>query len=431
EVQSAFLANRQILDGPFILNELISWCKSKKNKAMVFNVDFEKAYNSVQWDCLNDILCKFSFGDRWRMWINGCLNSSMGSMVVNGIPSSEFQFFKGLKQEVLSHLFFVDDAVFIGELNDTNLNTIVHVSKSFFLASSLKINIHKSKLMGIRVGSGEVNRAAKVVGCSTLSTLFSYLGVTVGGRMSKIQTWDEIVRRLSSRLSRWKLKTLLVGGRLTLFKSVLGSIPLYHMFIFKVPKAVINNMEAIRREGLKLDQYDELCSRITSTRLAYMNDRWVWSLTGSGDFTDKLPSRLNFSRLGIDIPSLMCLICESGVESLAHLLFFCLLARAVLAKVRRWWGFSSPELHSYEDWFSWFVDLRLCRKTNNVLEGIFYVMWWKLWSYRNQLLFGATPPRKETIFDDIVSQSYTWCSHRCKFKFNWITWMKDPNLAIL
>ncbi|GJS94204.1 hypothetical protein Tco_0801172 [Tanacetum coccineum] len=32
EVQSAFVANRQILDGPFIINELFQWCKSKKNK---------------------------------------------------------------------------------------------------------------------------------------------------------------------------------------------------------------------------------------------------------------------------------------------------------------------------------------------------------------------------------------------------------------
>nr|GFA81590.1 RNA-directed DNA polymerase, eukaryota [Tanacetum cinerariifolium] len=113
---------------------------------------------------------------------------------------------------VLSHLFFAKDAVFIGEWNDSNLNTIVHVLKSFFLVSGLKINIHKSELMGIGVRSDEVDRAARVVGCSTLSTPFSYLGVTIGGRMSRIQTWDVVVRKLSSRLSRWKLKTLSVGG---------------------------------------------------------------------------------------------------------------------------------------------------------------------------------------------------------------------------
>ncbi|GJY54168.1 hypothetical protein Tco_0445832 [Tanacetum coccineum] len=50
EVQSAFISDRQILDGPFILNEVIQWCKSKKKQSLIFKVDFEKAYDSVRWD---------------------------------------------------------------------------------------------------------------------------------------------------------------------------------------------------------------------------------------------------------------------------------------------------------------------------------------------------------------------------------------------
>nr|GFC16416.1 RNA-directed DNA polymerase, eukaryota, reverse transcriptase zinc-binding domain protein [Tanacetum cinerariifolium] len=45
EVQSAFIAGRQILDGPFILNEVLQWCKIKKKQALIFKVDFEKAYD--------------------------------------------------------------------------------------------------------------------------------------------------------------------------------------------------------------------------------------------------------------------------------------------------------------------------------------------------------------------------------------------------
>ncbi|GKB90287.1 RNA-directed DNA polymerase, eukaryota, reverse transcriptase zinc-binding domain protein [Tanacetum coccineum] len=48
DVQSTFVFNRQILDDPFILSELISWCKHKKFKAMVFKVDFEKAFDSIR-----------------------------------------------------------------------------------------------------------------------------------------------------------------------------------------------------------------------------------------------------------------------------------------------------------------------------------------------------------------------------------------------
>ncbi|GKA08647.1 RNA-directed DNA polymerase, eukaryota, partial [Tanacetum coccineum] len=90
EVQSAFIANRQILDGPFILNEIIHWCKAKKKQTLIFKVDFEKAFDSVRWDFLDDILKKFGFGSRWRNWIQSCLKSSKGSILVNGSPTSEF-----------------------------------------------------------------------------------------------------------------------------------------------------------------------------------------------------------------------------------------------------------------------------------------------------------------------------------------------------
>ncbi|GKA80528.1 RNA-directed DNA polymerase, eukaryota, reverse transcriptase zinc-binding domain protein [Tanacetum coccineum] len=69
KVQSAFVATRQILDGPFILNEIFQWCKSKKKHSFIFKVDFEKAYDSVRWEHLDDVLKKFGFGDRWRGWI--------------------------------------------------------------------------------------------------------------------------------------------------------------------------------------------------------------------------------------------------------------------------------------------------------------------------------------------------------------------------
>ncbi|GKB45339.1 RNA-directed DNA polymerase, eukaryota, reverse transcriptase zinc-binding domain protein, partial [Tanacetum coccineum] len=75
EVQSAFIADRQILD-----------------------VDFEKAFDSVRWDYLDDILRRFDFGEKWCYWIQSCLRSSRGSVIMNGSPAEEFQFHKGLKQ---------------------------------------------------------------------------------------------------------------------------------------------------------------------------------------------------------------------------------------------------------------------------------------------------------------------------------------------
>ncbi|GKA91191.1 RNA-directed DNA polymerase, eukaryota [Tanacetum coccineum] len=284
DVQTTFVSNRQILDGPFILNELFSWCKYKKINAMIFKVDFEKAFDSVRWDYLNDVFKSFGFGEKWRSWINGCLVLSMGSVLVNGSPTQEFHFHKGLKQGdplspflfilimeslhlsftrvldsglfkginisnslSLSHLFYADDAVFIGKWDINNIKTIVNVLKCFFLASGLKINLHKSKLTGIRVSKDQVDLAASLVGCSTFYPPFHYLGVKVAASMSRLNSWKDVISKLSSRLSKWKLKTLSIGGRLALLKSILTAIPLYYMSLYKAPAGILKDMESIRR----------------------------------------------------------------------------------------------------------------------------------------------------------------------------------------
>ncbi|GJZ59368.1 RNA-directed DNA polymerase, eukaryota [Tanacetum coccineum] len=283
EVQSAFVADRQILDGPFILDEVLQWCRRKKKHALIFKVDFEKAFDSVRWDFVDDVLNKFGFGERWRTWIQSCLRSSRGSILVNGSPTEEFQFFRGLKQGDplspflfilimeslhisfqrvvdaglftgikinsmvnLSHLFYADDAIFLGQWSELNIDSLVRVLDCFFRASGLRINMCKSKIMGVNVEDGMVKNAASKLGCLVLKTPFTYLGTKVGGNMSRKQAWKEVVDKVLSRLSRWKMKLLSIGGRLTLLKSVLGSMPIFHMSIFKVPSSILKSLESIR-----------------------------------------------------------------------------------------------------------------------------------------------------------------------------------------
>ncbi|GKA13191.1 RNA-directed DNA polymerase, eukaryota [Tanacetum coccineum] len=285
DVQTAFLPNRQILDGPFIINELLARCHQKNQRAMVFKVDFAKAYDSIRWDYLEDVLKSFGFGPKWCSWIRGSLNSGMASILVNGSPTSEFHFHRGLKQGdplapylfilimeslhlsfsrvidagifngiridsslMLSHLFYADDAVFIGEWSQGNLKGIIHILRCFSLLSGLSINLRKSHLLGVGIPSSCVHEAATSIGCSVMQAPFKYLGVMVGGNMSLVKAWDDTINKLKVRLSRWELKTLSIGGRLTLLKSVLGSTPIYNMSLYKVPKAVLNSMEAIRRD---------------------------------------------------------------------------------------------------------------------------------------------------------------------------------------
>ncbi|GKC14795.1 hypothetical protein Tco_1011577, partial [Tanacetum coccineum] len=71
-------------------------------------------------------------------------------------------------------------------------------------------------------------------------------------------------------------------------------------------------------------------------------------------------------------------------ESCSHLFFSCFMARLLWRKVARWWDFDIPEFSSYEEWITWFKSIRIPKVVKDVLEGVFYVMWWVIWKFRNQ-----------------------------------------------
>ncbi|GJS71221.1 RNA-directed DNA polymerase, eukaryota, reverse transcriptase zinc-binding domain protein [Tanacetum coccineum] len=102
--------------------------------------------------------------------------------------------------------------------------------------------------MGVHVDGDMVKNAAKKIGCLVLKTPFSYLGSIVGGSMHCRQSWIDIVEKVKNRLSKWKLQSLSIGGRLTLIKAVLGTIPIFNFSIFKVPRCVLRELEGIRRQ---------------------------------------------------------------------------------------------------------------------------------------------------------------------------------------
>nr|GEX33716.1 RNA-directed DNA polymerase, eukaryota, reverse transcriptase zinc-binding domain protein [Tanacetum cinerariifolium] len=157
--------------------------------------------------------------------------------------------FNGIKvgaSTQIYHLFYVDDAIFMGQWNQLNIDSLTRVPEVFHHASGLRINMNKSKLMGISVDPRKVDQAATKIGCLILKMPFKYLGSRVGDPMSRIALWNEVIDSMLIRLSRWKLKTLSICGRFTLLKAVLGVIPIYHMSLFKVPLQVLRNMESIR-----------------------------------------------------------------------------------------------------------------------------------------------------------------------------------------
>ncbi|GJS98578.1 RNA-directed DNA polymerase, eukaryota, reverse transcriptase zinc-binding domain protein [Tanacetum coccineum] len=280
--QSAFIKNRQILDGPLMVSEAIQWCKRKNSKLLIFKIDFEKAFDSISWDFLFQVMHFMGFNDTWIKWISGCLSTATSSILINGSPTREFNISRGLRQGDplspflfiiameglhvaledaiaaglyrclkvntlnLSHLFFADDVLFIGEWSRDNIKCLVSILECFHRVSGLKINYRKSNLFGVGVPSIEVSQAALITGCNAMQTPFSYLGLPIDCNMANVKNWDPIVDKFSKRLSKWKSSMLSIGGRATLISSVLGSIGTYYLSLFPMPSTVNKKLESMR-----------------------------------------------------------------------------------------------------------------------------------------------------------------------------------------
>nr|GEW58002.1 hypothetical protein [Tanacetum cinerariifolium] len=434
--QSAFVVKRRILDGPFILNEVLSWCKRKRKQALVFKVNFAKAYDYVR-------------------------------------PTAEFPMCCGLKQgDPLALLLFI------------LVMETLHISISGAVNEGLRINVSKSQVLGIGVPSDIVQQGASRIGCDIMKTPFKYLGVMVGDNMSRLSAWSNSIQKIHAKLSKWKVKTLSIGGRLTLLKSVLGATPVYNMSILKplyqffmrwkcfgiisllevtlrvrirdglntrfwldvwlldMPLcacfpcifALENNIDASVavkqgapsldasfrrpvRDGVERSQLEDLVSLVGGISLSVSADRWVCDLTGDGEFRvrdirttldnlflpssvvatrwvkhvsikvnifawrarlNRLPTRGNLISRGVLLDSSYCLNCDLATKDSHHLFLRCDLAKSIAQKLCRWWSIQWVDVLYFEDGYSSFSSIRLPVKLKAILEGVFFTSWWHL-----------------------------------------------------
>ncbi|PNY01857.1 cysteine-rich receptor-like protein kinase, partial [Trifolium pratense] len=287
KVQSAFLPNRQILDGVLVVNELLDLAKRRKDKCLFFKVDFERAYDTVNWNFLDYMMVRMGFAEGWRRWIRACVFQSSMSVLVNGSPTEDFSVCKGLRQgdplspflflivaeglsglmskavdnnrfhgykvsnNILFHtLQFADDTIIVGEGNWDNLWCIKTVLRSFEIVSGLKVNFYKSKLYGINLDESFLRASSAFLNCGVETIPFRFLGIPVGANPRRRATWLPIFDSMKKRLNAWNGRHLSIGGRVTLINSVLSSLPLYFFSFYKAPVCVLKDLVSIQRNFL-------------------------------------------------------------------------------------------------------------------------------------------------------------------------------------
>ena len=72
--------------------------RRSRKEGLVFKIDFEKAYDHVDWDFLDHVLERKGFSLRWRSWMRGCLSSATFAILVNGNAKGWVKAFIGPRQ---------------------------------------------------------------------------------------------------------------------------------------------------------------------------------------------------------------------------------------------------------------------------------------------------------------------------------------------
>nr|GEU52621.1 RNA-directed DNA polymerase, eukaryota [Tanacetum cinerariifolium] len=172
-----------------------------------------------------------------------------------------------------------------------------------------------------------------------------------------------------------------------------------------------NLRHSLRRQprgGAEQAQLDLIQEKIEGVILNRAKDRWTWNLDGAGEFSvasvrrtiddyfytldntktiwvkkvpikinihawkvknDCFPTRFNMSRRGIELESILCLLCNSSAEASRHLFFFCQFVWDIMKKITRWWELEYRDFDSYEGWLVWMISIRLPTKAKKVFEA--------------------------------------------------------------
>ncbi|XP_057730273.1 uncharacterized protein LOC130945580 [Arachis stenosperma] len=205
ETQSAFVKGRKIHDGALIACETVQWIKQRKKKRMI------------------------------------------GEAVRNGRISP---LMVGRYHIELSHLQFTDDTVLFCPPEEDTIKNYRRLLRCFQLMSGLSINFDKSSLIPVNCDEQWLQRMCGVLGCKQANLPVKYLGILLGANPRLVKTWKPVIDKVEEKLSLWKAKILNKAGKLVLIKSVLNSLPVYYLSLYKMPMAVAEKLISLQRRFL-------------------------------------------------------------------------------------------------------------------------------------------------------------------------------------
>ncbi|WVZ78922.1 LOW QUALITY PROTEIN: hypothetical protein U9M48_026563 [Paspalum notatum var. saurae] len=282
--QSAFVRGRCIHDNYMLVQQTIKLLHKRKVPSIFLKLDISKAFDSVSWAFLLEILQFLGFGNAWCNLISRLLTTASTRILVNGEPGEEIRHKRGLRQgdplspmlfilvmDTLNSLFikaeemgllqpltrgfagqrislYADDVALFIKPSVDEMNLTTQILEVFGEASGLRTNLQKSCVIPIRCEERET--IASTLACSVSEFPCIYLGLPISDRKLKKADLLHWVERIGDKLPGWKANLMNMAGRATWVRFVLSALPIHVLIALNVPKWFIKAINKIRRAFL-------------------------------------------------------------------------------------------------------------------------------------------------------------------------------------
>jgi hypothetical protein len=284
--QSGCIKHRSTFTNIRSIYDIINCINEKKTTGIITFIDYEKAFDTVNWKFLTACLKAFNFGEKYITAIKTLYNNIETSVSNNGHNSRFFKPTRGIRQGCpLSALLFIfvvetlansirknpriagikigdtawkisqyaDDTTFF--LNDEHsLALVLLIIDMFAKCSGLQINRDKSEAIYIGVSSNFRHKVGINIRWS--NNFVKCLGVYIHKDLDKATQHNirEKLDKIQNIIKIWKCRHLTLKGKITIVNSLLISQMLYIASVIHIPQWAILEYNKIIRDFIWNDK---------------------------------------------------------------------------------------------------------------------------------------------------------------------------------
>ena len=282
--QNAFIKGRSIHDNYKFIQRAAVLLKRRKIPKMLLKLDISKAFDTVSWAFLIEVLRAVGFSTRWCNWISILMATATSRILVNGRPGRPIQHRRGVRQgdplspmlfilvmEILHQLFlkateagiiqklevpvikyqcsiYADDAIIFARPTQQEARAINRLLEIFGDASGLRTNLAKCSITPIFADDTALAEVQHILGCQLASFPIKYLGLPLSTKSLPKSGWQPLVESVANKLPSRHGSLMARSGRLIWVKSVMSAVPIYAMLAEKMPAWVREEIESICRK---------------------------------------------------------------------------------------------------------------------------------------------------------------------------------------